>query len=261
MMTKLKAFLIHIVISLTLFLTFLALVIWIWYPAFYAEVSGVWKALLTVAFVDVGLGPVMTLVLYKKGKKGLKFDLTMVAIFQISALIWGAYVLYTERPVLAVYDTRFFVCLNSSQADSAQADLALLKEKSNLLIPQVFLPPAKSAEEESTRNAQLKNIKGDLPQLGAYVFGKEFEPISSQNLPIILKTEQDLSKIAEMPKYQKLWQNFVKKHPDTEKEHAFITMGCGFQDYMAVLNRQTGVIVDAIPVSFMDTKEKRLLQK
>ena len=68
-MTKLKAFLIHIVISLTLFLTFLTLVIWVWYPSFYAEVSGVWSALLTVAFVDVGLGPVLTLVLYKKGKK------------------------------------------------------------------------------------------------------------------------------------------------------------------------------------------------
>lgn len=260
-MTKIKAFAIHIAISLAIFLTFLALVVWIWYPSFYAEVSSVWKALITVAFVDVGLGPVLTLVLYKQGKKGLKFDLTMVAIFQICALIWGAYVLYTERPVLAVYDTRFFVCLNSSQAHFAQADVAWLKQKSNALIPQAFLPPVKSAEEEAKRNAQLKTVKGDVPQLGAYVLGKEFEPITSENLANILKTEQDLSQAVKTEKYQKLWQDFVKKYPNTEKEHAFITMGCGFKDHMAVLNRQTGIIVDAIPVSFIDTKEKRLTQK
>jgi len=256
-MTKLKAFLIHIVISLALFLTFLALVIWVWYPSFYAEVSGVWKALLTVAFVDVGLGPVMTLVLYKKGKKGLKFDLSMVAIFQVAALLWGAYVLYTERPVLAVYDTRMFVCLNQSQANFAEANLEMLKENSKTLIPQAFLPVAKNAEEEAQREEKFKNSTGDTPQIGAYVFGEAFEPISPENLPEILTTEQDLSKAVKMEKYQPLWENFLKKHPNTEQEHAFIMMGCGFQDYMGALDRQTGALVDAIPISFMHTKIKK----
>jgi len=169
--------------------------------------------------------------------------------------------LYTERPVLAVYDTQLFVCLNDSQAHLANADLPTLKEKSQMAIPQVLIPPAKNPEEEAERDEKLKNLQADVPQMAAYALGEKFEPITAQNLPILLENEQDLSKAVEMPKYQKLWQKFLKKHPNTEKEHAFVTMGCGFEDYMAVLNRQTGEIVDAIPVSFMDTKVKRLLKK
>jgi hypothetical protein len=53
--------------------------------------------------VDLVLGPTMTLILFRPGKRGLALDMTMVVLIQVSALLYGVSVIYTERPYYAVF--------------------------------------------------------------------------------------------------------------------------------------------------------------
>lgn len=51
-----------------------------------------------VVGIDVVLGPLLTLVVFKSGKRSLVFDLTMIAALQIAALAYGVSVLLEARP-------------------------------------------------------------------------------------------------------------------------------------------------------------------
>jgi len=58
--------------------------------------------------VDVIIGPLVTLVIFKSGKPGLRFDLTVIAVLQASALAYGTHVMFVARPVyIALVDDQF----------------------------------------------------------------------------------------------------------------------------------------------------------
>ena len=97
-MGRIKAALIHFLISVLVFCIFLSLVFFIWYAPPFHYTQGIAEIVYLMAGVDVILGPLLTLIVFKAGKKSLKLDLSIIAAFQISALIYGAYVIYTERP-------------------------------------------------------------------------------------------------------------------------------------------------------------------
>ncbi|MFP6814558.1 MAG: hypothetical protein VB949_02660 [Pseudomonadales bacterium] len=85
------------------------LVVFVWYPDFFFTTDGGWQGIRIIAAVDLVLGPTLTLVVYKKGKPGLKTDLTLIGLFQAVCLFVGTYVVYEERPIIMVYsDGQFF---------------------------------------------------------------------------------------------------------------------------------------------------------
>jgi hypothetical protein len=53
---------------------------------------------LLVACVDLVLGPAMTALVYKPGKRWLWLDISIIVFLQIAALIYGAYVVSAQRP-------------------------------------------------------------------------------------------------------------------------------------------------------------------
>jgi hypothetical protein len=107
-MTKLKAFASHLGISFVIFLAILSLLIFAWFPPPFFTSDGGWQGIRIIAGVDLVLGPLLTLIVFKPGKPGLKFDLTVIGIIQISALAWGIWMLHHERPVAAVFADGYF---------------------------------------------------------------------------------------------------------------------------------------------------------
>jgi hypothetical protein len=55
------------------------------------DIAGGWEGLRIVIAVDLVLGPLLTLVVYKAGKSSLTFDLSCIAIFQIACLGGGVW--------------------------------------------------------------------------------------------------------------------------------------------------------------------------
>ena len=66
-----KAFAVHLLASSTVVSVVLAVIAFFWYPGDYFAMAGVWAALQVLIFVDVVLGPSLTLMLFKPGKPGL----------------------------------------------------------------------------------------------------------------------------------------------------------------------------------------------
>lgn len=114
-MTKLRAFTIHLNASITIFLLFLGIMFFVWYPAPYFEIDGGWKVLRILAGVDVVLGPFLTLIVFKPGKPGLKFDMTCIVLVQLGALIYGSTTIYQQRPAFVVFGVDRFTSIPAAE--------------------------------------------------------------------------------------------------------------------------------------------------
>lgn len=102
-------------LSFTVFLFFasvLALVTGLfWYPHYLFWLDGGFQGLRLVYAVDFVLGPLLALVFFhpEKSRGKLLFDIVFVACIQLSAMAWGGYQVYKERPVAVVYGSGRFV--------------------------------------------------------------------------------------------------------------------------------------------------------
>jgi len=101
-MTRYKAAFIHFLISFSVIGSFLTFAYFIWYGAIYLDISGVMVPAKVLIGVDVVLGPLFTLLVFKQGKRHLKLDLSIIALVQLAAFIYGAYTLYLGKPSLIV---------------------------------------------------------------------------------------------------------------------------------------------------------------
>lgn len=114
---RLRYFFGHLVISLLIALASLYLVFFVWYPAPFDVALGVGHIILIMLAIDVTLGPLLTLVLAKEGKRGLKFDLVAIAIVQLSALFYGLYSVEKGRPVWVAFDHSRFELVQKYMID------------------------------------------------------------------------------------------------------------------------------------------------
>jgi hypothetical protein len=103
MSKRLKFFLTHLLISLLIALVVVGVVFFIWYPNPLASAVGVTYIFLMLLVIDVILGPLLGLLVYKESKKMLKFDLSVIIIIQIAALCYGIYNLEQGRPAWLVF--------------------------------------------------------------------------------------------------------------------------------------------------------------
>jgi hypothetical protein len=121
-MSRWKAAGIHLLISCGIGLIVGVLLFGVWYPLPYFHAAGADVLVLLLVSVDLTLGPLLTLVVFKSGKWGLKFDLTLIAIIQTVALVYGMSVVLRSRPVFLVAAVDRFVLVSASEIDDA--DLA-----------------------------------------------------------------------------------------------------------------------------------------
>ncbi|NND81446.1 MAG: hypothetical protein HKN50_03380 [Gammaproteobacteria bacterium] len=99
--TRYAAFATHLAISILILLVMLAVIFFYWFPAELIYAGGI-EGLKILIGVDLVLGPVLTLIVFDRAKKSLKFDLTMIGVLQISCLLAGLWLIYNERPIAQV---------------------------------------------------------------------------------------------------------------------------------------------------------------
>lgn len=120
-MTRWKAASIHFLISLAVVGTVVLLVLWRWYPPPLFAMAKGGPLLGTLAAVDLVLGPLLTLVVYRAGKRGLKLDLTVIALVQAAALAYGLWTLWQSRPVYVVAIEDRFRMVFANEVDGPSA--------------------------------------------------------------------------------------------------------------------------------------------
>ena len=115
MSKRLKFFLGHLFISLLIALLVVGLVFFIWYPSPLATAVGVTQIFLMILVIDVIVGPILGLLVYKEGKKSLKFDLTVIILLQLSALFYGIYSIEQGRPAWIVFNVDRFELIRKNE--------------------------------------------------------------------------------------------------------------------------------------------------
>lgn len=112
---RLKASGIHLCISVILAALAAALVLGLWYPHPYREISGGRELFLLLVSVDVVLGPLITLAIFdrRKPRSELIRDLSVVGVIQLAALAYGLWTVFVARPVHLVFEYSRFVVVHA----------------------------------------------------------------------------------------------------------------------------------------------------
>jgi len=93
----------HLFICLAIAACVVFLMLALWYPGPLFEAAGGNGLLAILLGVDVTLGPLLTLIIFRPGKRGLKFDLAVIGLVQAGALLYGLSIVALARPAYIVF--------------------------------------------------------------------------------------------------------------------------------------------------------------
>jgi len=251
-----KAFAIHLTLSLLIFSSLVfAMLMW-WFPGELFFLDGGWQGLKIVALIDLVLGPVLTLMLYKPQKKGLLMDMSLIATFQVVALAYGFYATHQQRTVAVVYADKNFVTLSADAAVVAHDEL--LQKNAT---PQVI------SELDEGAPAMLVNPPpgpGEFKQYMSQLLGGYPEPHERLDL-----FEKRGPEHAEMLSKSAVTQSVLKaSHTESIVAEAIKDSGykpeeleihrfkARYAKGFVLLNKSEQKIVDYIPIDFFALAEK-----
>lgn len=168
-MTRFRASLIHLAISAPVVAFILAIVFLFWYPGSTLEISGATRPILILVGVSLGLGPLLTLIIYKPGKPGLLFDLWFIALVQVAALVYGSYTLNAGRPHYMVFSVDRITLITIQGIDPSSIRFEELASKPLRDVVRVFArPPSDPKEMERLMESVLFEGKPDLDRRTEY---------------------------------------------------------------------------------------------
>ena len=136
-----QAFAVHLLISAAIFLFLLSIIVFIWYPGVFIHFGG-YQGIVIVAGVDLVLGPLLTLVVFKRHKPSLKLDLSVIAGLQIIALGYGVWEIYNQRPIFQVFSHNYFYVVSHDELKGSkyEVDKTLVKRQRKPVFVALHLP-------------------------------------------------------------------------------------------------------------------------
>lgn len=128
--SRIKAFAVHLLLSICLAMLVIFLVFLLWYPSPLHIAVGVTKVFLIIIAVDVVLGPCLTLLVYKQGKGSLVMDLSIICALQFGALLCGVYAVAEGRPAWLVFADDHFRLVRVNEIDERKLAEAKVEYRS-----------------------------------------------------------------------------------------------------------------------------------
>ncbi|MEO8332575.1 MAG: TfpX/TfpZ family type IV pilin accessory protein [Gallionella sp.] len=171
-MSRWKASLIHLTISAIIATAVLALMLLLWYPyPLFAAVGGQ-QVLMILLGVDVTLGPLITLTVFNinKSRRALTFDLSVIALLQVAALIYGMSVVFHARPAFMVFSKDSFDLVTANMLSDADLAKAGYPDYRSLpLTGPVYVYSEMPTGIKEGNEVVLSTFSGkDLPQFPQY---------------------------------------------------------------------------------------------
>jgi hypothetical protein len=150
-----QAFAIHMAISLVIFFILLVFITQYWYPGILFDTGNGWKAIGMIVGIDLILGPLLTLIVFNPKKSSLKFDLSVIALVQTAALIYGMWTIHQTRPLALAFINTSFVTIyaNSKLAKDMQKTVTTLNSN------QLFYLFDDSTEEKVLHAKRFKKYQ------------------------------------------------------------------------------------------------------
>ncbi|WP_151831261.1 TfpX/TfpZ family type IV pilin accessory protein [Acinetobacter junii] len=238
MSKRIKFFIGHLFVSVTVALIVLGIIFFIWYPSPLAKAVGVTHIFLMMLAIDVIIGPLLGLLVYKEGKKSLKIDLCIIILIQISALSYGVYSIAQGRPAwLAYYVDRFQLIRNNEIIDKN-----IGKALSQYQNPSWFKPQYVGVEF-----AQDKQIRND--DIFAEVLGGISVAQKPERYVPLDRVKNQIQKRAQsletLNKFndKMLVQKTLSQYPQA---NAFVPLKANAVDMTVLIDREKGEVVKIV---------------
>jgi len=243
---RIKAFLIHLGISLVLFLALLYVIVYIWYPPPFFKYDGGWQGIQLIIGVDLVLGPLLTLAVFNvnKARHLLKRDLIIIGVIQVVALIAGSWIVAEQRTRLVILAGNQFVSMTKTLMDESNISdqtLSSLKERHPAMgyVEMPSDPEARAAFIRSSSSSSPIFKRGDL-----------YRPLTDNVLIDAAQYGYDLNEVAEAaPETKPLIDAFLKKIGKSSSEVSALPVICRYGEPSMIIDRQTGELIDAIGVN------------
>jgi hypothetical protein len=239
--SRLKATSIHLSLSAVAFIIVLYFILLHWFPMPHFTVNGGWQGVRIMLFVDIVLGPFLTLLLFNPAKsvKALIFDLCCIATMQVSAFSWGVYAVHSQRPVALTFS-------NGTVYPILEEELAIQEKISRDVRvfddgkPPIVFARSAGTEEEIAGAFNYELIEG-IPESKLFFL---FEPVSEHITEIF---EASLEKQKKRPKaFIEIREEYLKKNGYGEDNIAFIPFE-GRYGYSLLVFDRSGKVIDSIP--------------
>ena len=236
-----QAFLTHLSVSLVIFLVLIYLIAFEWFPSFYYRLDNGYVGTAIIFFVDVVLGPGLTLLVFKPGKPGLKFDLTAILIFQLIALTWGIKRVYEDRPAVTVfYDGRFLAMTQTVSRDVDQ-DRINRGRSGNQKLAYLDSPENYDEKSKFMFEAYRNNVSAE------YYYGSRFVPIDEVNVKNIVEYKLSFDDIKkENPDNVSVLNRYFGSHPGYQDKYYLYPIRSRFNTGIAVFDPMATRIVDVL---------------
>ncbi|MDC4331587.1 type IV pilin accessory protein [Acinetobacter baumannii] len=238
MSKRLKFFFGHLAISFGIALSVVAWVFLVWYPQPLAQAVGVTHIFLMMVAIDVVLGPFLGLLVYKEGKKTLKFDLTIIILIQLFALAYGLFSIAQGRPAWLVYSVDRFELVRQNEIIDTNS------QKAQVLFqhPSWFKPQFAAVE-----------LAKDTKQRNEDMFSEVFGGISLAQRPehyvdlaqVKSQIQQRAQNLKELEKYNSKQRvdKVIRAYPQAD---AWVPLKANAVDMVVLLNKQSAQVVKIV---------------
>jgi hypothetical protein len=240
-MSRYKAALIHLGISAGIGIATLLFMLAVWYPGPFFEAVGGGGLVLILLGVDVTMGPLITLVVFNKAKKSLKMDLTVVALLQLAAFIYGVSIIFEARPVYVVFAVDRFELVRAVDLDPEDLKAAKLERFRMLpvLRPQPIGVQLPTDPAEKTRALELALQGKDIHLRPEY-----YTPYDAQR-DLVKRKLQPIKRLADLnPGASAEIDRAVQATGKKEDEIGFVPLKARNKDLAVVIDKATGDILD-----------------
>lgn len=238
MSKRLNFFISHLFISFLITLVVIGVVFFIWYPSPLATAAGVTHIFLMLLVIDVIVGPFLGLLVYKQGKKSLKFDLSLIIGIQIAALCYGLFSIEQGRPVWIAYNIDRFELVRKNEIVNNYID-QVLPQYQNVpwLKPQYVA--IQFARDTKTRNDDLfTEVLGGISIAQKPERYVDFVQARSQ-------LQQRVRSLKELNQYNDVQQvdRILSKYPQAT---GFVPLKANAVDMTVLINKEKGEVIKIV---------------
>jgi hypothetical protein len=178
-----QAFAIHIAISLVIFFILLVFITQHWYPGILFDTGNGWKAIGMIVGIDLVLGPLLTLIVFNPNKNSLKFDLSIIALIQIAALIYGTWTIHQTRPIALAFINTSFMTIHANSKIAADIQKRIVELNSNRLF-YLFDDSINETALNTSRFEDYRNFSSQVKNINSIYKTEnliQLDPLSSKN--------------------------------------------------------------------------------
>lgn len=243
-MSRWKAASIHLSISIAVGLLVFALLFLIWFPQPYFNAAGGQHLILVLLGVDLVLGPMLTLILFKSGKKGMLFDLCLIGIVQSAALVYGMHVISQARPVFIVAAIDRFNVVAASELDSADLAEGSRPEFQTLSWTGPRLVAVRMPTDPVERS---RLVDSGIAGKDIQVFPKYYVDYASER-PTLLSHAKELSVLrSTSPASLPMINDWLARHGKSESDIVWVPVVARTASLTMLLDAKTGDVLEALP--------------